>query len=198
VISLKDPSVRCEIKFERRGWFSNEAYKFQGESWKELGKKRQVGFSIQGNWNKDATLTNALTKEAKVVWSKVPYPEKWAWMYGMSKFHLQMNYFPKRLWNQVAPTDTRRRTDQRALENGDMKLAAKEKERLENRQRTFRKYYEATGKHHEARYFTKYRNERDGQDYWRYNNRYFEQDRLHQDWAHLPDIFSNCFPEEVE
>lgn len=97
--SLKDPSLRCEIKFERRGWFSNEAYKFQGESWIEQGKKRQVGFSIQGNWNKDATLTNTLTKEAKVVWSKVPYPEKWAWMYGMSKFHLQMNYFPKRLWN---------------------------------------------------------------------------------------------------
>jgi hypothetical protein len=30
----------------------------------------------------------------------------------------------------IAPTDTRWRPDQRALENGDMKLAAEEKNRL--------------------------------------------------------------------
>jgi hypothetical protein len=48
----------------------------------------------------------------------------------------------------VAPTDTRRRPDQRALENGDMKLATIEKDRLENRQRTFRKYHEAKNKEH--------------------------------------------------
>ena len=59
-----------------------------------------------------------------------------------------------------------------------MKLAAFEKERLENRQRTFRKYYEAIGKEKSPRYFVKYRNERDDQDYWKYNNLYFERDRL--------------------
>jgi len=74
-------------------------------------------------------------------------------MYGMSRFSLQMNYFPKRLENVVAPTDTRRRPDQRALENGDMKLAAVEKERLEVRQRAFRKFHESRGSHHEPRYF---------------------------------------------
>lgn len=90
-----------------------------------------------------------------------------------------MNYFPKRLHNLVAPTDTRRRQDQRALENGDMQLAAAEKERLENRQRTFRKYYEATGKVHKPRYFERYWNEADQQEYWRYNGLYYEQDRKH-------------------
>lgn len=88
-----------------------------------------------------------------------------------------MNYFPKRLHNVVSKTDTRRRQDQRALENGDMKLAAFEKDRLENRQRTFRKYNEAIGKEHEPRYFTKYRNQSDDQDMWKYNKLYFEQDR---------------------
>jgi hypothetical protein len=42
-----------------------------------------------------------------------------------------------------------------------MQLAAQEKERLENRQRSFRKYYEKIGKHHEPRYFTKWRNPSD-------------------------------------
>jgi hypothetical protein len=42
-----------------------------------------------------------------------------------------LNYFPKRLEKVIPPTDTRRRPDQRYLENGDMIMAAKEKERLE-------------------------------------------------------------------
>lgn len=42
----------------------------------------------------------------------------------------------------VAPTDTRRRTDQRALEDGDMKLASAEKNRLEEKQRAVRRYKE--------------------------------------------------------
>jgi len=36
-----------------------------------------------------------------------------------------------------------------------MKTAGSEKERLENRQRTFRKYNEARDYHHEPRYFKK-------------------------------------------
>lgn len=85
--------------------------------------------------------------------------------------------------NVVAPTDTRRRPDQRALENGELKLAVFEKDRLENRQRTFRKFHEATKKVHEPRYFKQWRNLSDNQDYWIYNNLYFEHDRLKQDWS---------------
>ena len=52
-------------------------------------------------------------------------------MYGLSHFCLQLNYFPSWLQKTVAPTDTRRRPDQRHLENGEMNEAAKEKDRLE-------------------------------------------------------------------
>lgn len=79
----------------------------------------------------------------------------------MSRFAIQANYFPKRLKNLVAPTDTRRRPDQRALENGDIALATSEKERLESRQRAFRKYAEAEKKPHVPRYFTKWQNPSD-------------------------------------
>jgi hypothetical protein len=78
-----------------------------------------------------------------------------------------------------------------------MKLAAFEKDRLENRQRTFRKYHEKMKTEHTPRYFAKFRNESDDQDYWRYNKLYFEQDRKKQDWVNCPDIFSYEFPEEV-
>ena len=95
-------------------------------------------------------------------------------MYGMSHYHLQLNYFPKRLQNVVAPTDTRRRPDQRALENGDMVTAAAEKDRLENRQRAFRKYHEANNIDPQPMYFSKWHNPADDQMYWRYNGQYFE------------------------
>jgi hypothetical protein len=79
-----------------------------------------------------------------------------------------------------------------------MKTAGIEKDRLENRQRTFRKYYEARGLHHEPRYFKQWHNPSDGLDYWVYNGQYFEQDRQKQDWSRLPDIFSDNIPEEVK
>ena len=55
--------------------------------------------------------------------------------------------------NIIPPTDTRRRPDQRALELGDFKLAAKEKERLEVKQRQVRKYGEKMNIEHKVSYF---------------------------------------------
>ena len=53
-----------------------------------------------------------------------------------------MNYMPKKVERVIPPTDSRRRPDQRALENGDIKLATSEKGRLEEKQRLVRKYME--------------------------------------------------------
>ena len=93
-----------------------------------------------------------------MLWVKLPYPEQWEYMYGMTKFTLQMNYFPKRLRNEIPPTDTRWRPDQRALENGDMKLAGFEKNRLEEKQREVRKYREALEIGYHAVYFDEWKN----------------------------------------
>jgi len=60
----------------------------------------------------------------------------------MSHFALQLNYLPKRLDKLVPSTDSRRRGDQRALEEGDLKRATEEKQRLEEKQRATRKQLE--------------------------------------------------------
>jgi len=49
----------------------------------------------------------------------------------MSEFSLQLNNFPPSLQQLVAPTDSRRRPDQRALEDGDIALAGERKNLLE-------------------------------------------------------------------
>lgn len=97
VINTKRPMERADVHFTRRSWFSDEAYIFQGEAFIQEGKNKIVQQRITGQWNSQVTLTDEQTKVSTQVWTKVPYPEKSEWQYGMSHFHLQMNYFPKRL-----------------------------------------------------------------------------------------------------
>ena len=52
-------------------------------------------------------------------------------MYNFSSFTMQLNLLPETLAEKIAPTDSRLRPDQRALENGNTELAIKEKHRLE-------------------------------------------------------------------
>ena len=116
----------------------------------------------------------------------------------MSHFSLQVNYFPSWLHNKVAPTDTRRRPDQRALENGDMEAATEHKHFLEQKQRAVRKYREESGTEHTTCFFDPHENARDGQVYYRYNNKYFESNRVQQDWQECPDLFTEKCPPEVQ
>lgn len=99
----------------------------------------------------------------------------------------------------IAPTDTRWRPDQRALENGDMVLAASEKNRLEEKQRAVRKYNEKFNIEHKPAYFEEWANPDDNnQIYYVYNNLYWEKDRPVKDWKRLPDLYSENLPREVQ
>ena len=82
-------------------------------------------------------------------------------MYGLSHFALQLNYFPSWLDNKIAPTDTRRRPDQRALENGEMIMASSEKDRLETKQRKVRQENEKNNIEHKPAYFYEWHNPED-------------------------------------
>ena len=111
---------------------------------------------------------------------------------------IQLNSLPRQLKNVIAPTDTRVRPDQRALENGEMTLAADEKTRLEEKQRSVRKYMEKKKIEHKPSYFEEWKNPDDNDVvYYRYNNLYWEQDRPKKDWARLPDLYSDILPEPV-
>lgn len=198
VTNLSRPKEQCTIKFERRSWMGKEMCKLTGEAFIGGSGKPEVFYEIMGNWNGAIQLKDTKKGTTQPVWSKKPYPPMWDHMYGMSRFSLQLNYFPKRLRSVVPPTDTRRRPDQRALEEGDMRTAAYEKDRLENRQRAVRKLREAKKEEFAPSYFEVWKNPHDGQDYWIYNKKYFEKDRPEQNWKHLPDIFSSAVTPELE
>lgn len=99
----------------------------------------------------------------------------------------------------MPPTDCRFRPDQRALENGDFKLASSEKHRLEEKQRAVRRYREKNNIIPKPFYFDEYTNPEDPEKtYYKYNGKYWEEDRLKRDWSRLPDIFGESLPPEVE
>ena len=151
-IRLLGSDLTCQLRFTKRGWLSRDEFKVEGEVTRGGGKKKGSGpplYKVHGHWNSKIYVA-ACDEKGKVdestdecAYEKNEYPEKWSYMYGMSHFSLQLNYFPNRLKNQVAPTDTRRRPDQRSLENGDMIKAASEKDRLETKQRAVRKHKES-------------------------------------------------------
>lgn len=158
--NLSRPGDTCIINFHPRGWSASSYYKLDGDVFRAGNKKESI-YKFEGKWNEGASLINVKTGEKETIWKKNPYPDQWEYMYGFTRFMLQMNYFPKRLRNLVAPTDTRWRPDQRALENGDIPLATIEKNRLEEKQRAVRKYKEKLGIEHQSVYFDEWHNPED-------------------------------------
>ena len=93
VRNLACPSeMYVDIDFHKRGWSAQNYFRLDGTVYSSPG---QVAYKIEGKWNESVTLVNAKTGEREVVWTKNPYPENWEYMYGMSKFALQLNNLPE-------------------------------------------------------------------------------------------------------
>jgi len=180
------------LEWHRRGWTASSAYHVDGAIHDRNGKVR---YKLNGKWSDQVTLTSVDTNQEEVIWKKNPMPENYQFLYGYSHFSLQLNYFPKRLQSVVPPTDTRRRPDQRALENGDLKLATSEKNRLEEKQRAVRKWREEKGIEWTPVFFDEEKKS-DGEQVFHYKGGYWEQ-RARRDWHNLPDLFSEELPEEM-
>lgn len=51
IINQNRPNEKCEVRFERRGWFSKEQFKLVGEAYLLEGKTKKIMYNIEGNWN---------------------------------------------------------------------------------------------------------------------------------------------------
>ena len=184
------------IEYFKRGWSTSSYQRVQGEI---FSGPKQVAYRIEGKWSDTLTIVNVATGEREVAWTKEPYPENYQYMYGMTRFLMQMNYLPNTLRPKLPPTDSRLRPDQRALENGDFKVAADLKNMLEEKQRAIRRYHEKFNIHPKPAFFDEWKNPDDPENlYYKYNRTYFERDRKNGDWSRLKDIFSAELPREVE
>lgn len=193
----------AHLKYLPYGYFSKDAQrKVTGVVKDPAGVPRYV---LQGHWDARVELApvtsaspdNTVCKTGKFVpaWTRVPAPpdcERW---YNFTLLAAQLNE-PEA---GVAPTDSRRRPDQRLMEDGRWDDANAEKLRLEEKQRVARRGLEAAAEAAAARaqpppappapaWFA--RTAAPGQPRLRhlYQHRYWDC-KKRQDWADCPDIF---------
>ncbi|CAG8537472.1 33448_t:CDS:2 [Racocetra persica] len=122
--------------------------------------------------------TSINTRPIYLLWKRTPLPEE-PLPFNLTQFAATLNDLPDSLVNWIAPTDSRFRPDQRAMESGLYDLASSEKVRLEEKQRAKRKKREnGLLNDHEPSWFTRDIEPDTGEKYWKFNCEYWkERDR---------------------
>ncbi|XP_020502831.2 oxysterol-binding protein 1 isoform X4 [Labrus bergylta] len=142
---------RCHLKFTPYSYFSRDVpRKVTGVVTDKEGKAHYV---LSGTWDEKMEFSRVMqsskgengtegkqrtvyqTLKAKEIWTKNPLPEGAENMYYFSSLALTLNEHEE----GVAPTDSRRRPDQRLMEDGRWDEANAEKQRLEEKQRITRR-----------------------------------------------------------
>ncbi|KTW25726.1 hypothetical protein T552_03338 [Pneumocystis carinii B80] len=172
---IKNHSVGdvCTIDFKKRGWRGDGACEIKGIITDSKGISR---WSIGGHWNdkiyaKRMNGISVTSDTAILLWQNHERPPA---PFNLTPFAITLNALPEKLKPWLPPTDTRLRPDQRAMENGDYEFAAKEKERLENKQRAARKERELKGQTYVPRWFEKSINKITGDEQWLFNGEYWK------------------------
>jgi hypothetical protein len=161
------------ITFKKAGWFEGINYDFTGEAHDSKGNLRGL---ISGKWNEFIQITrvdeNGNKQPPNVVWRKVPDGEttnKWKW----DRLLFELTALDEMLESTLPPTDSRLRADLRALAAGNMKLAAREKHRIEERERHKRREREKVGEKWSPVHFKRVPDEKF--DYkWEFVSNYWE------------------------
>ncbi|GMM58007.1 hypothetical protein DAKH74_046230 [Maudiozyma humilis] len=206
----------CLLHYRARGWTMAGAYEVRGEVYDRDGTKRWVlgghwNDAIYAKRCVDETVpeqeqTAQLLETDKseaapapglneprfdgskfLVWRANPR-QTGVVPFNLTPYAVQLNDDDPQLLEWVAPTDSRRRPDQRAMEEGRYDDAAEEKYRLEEKQRQVRKQREQAGEEWAPRWFARDVHPATGDSYWRFTREYW-RDRARHDWARCDDIF---------
>ncbi|XP_034043602.1 oxysterol-binding protein 1-like isoform X2 [Thalassophryne amazonica] len=204
---------RCHLKFAPYSYFSRDvARKVTGVVTDKDGKAHYV---LSGTWDQRMEFAKIMqssrgensaegkqrtvyqTLKAKEIWRKNTLPDGTEKMYYFSSLALTLNE-PE---EGVAPTDSRRRPDQRLMEEGRWDEANVEKQRLEEKQRSARREREREavkaagspdeGVHHDnyqALWFEKVDDPVSGETMHVYKGGYWEA-KERGSWHMCPDIF---------
>jgi len=143
--------LSCKIDFQKKGW-GDSGGKVEAKIAEASGKLR---YSLAGRWNESLVATNHNTGEKFEIWRRSSLPASHKEQYEMTSFAIELNDLDPAVAAILPRTDSRFRSDKRALEEGDLELAGKEKNRLEEKQRAARKAMEARALQWTPRWFNR-------------------------------------------
>uniref|UniRef100_A0A3P8SNF4 Oxysterol-binding protein n=1 Tax=Amphiprion percula TaxID=161767 RepID=A0A3P8SNF4_AMPPE len=197
---------RCHLKFAPYSYFSRDiARKVTGVVMDKDGKAHYV---LSGTWDEKMEFSRVMqssrggengtegkqktvyqTLKARELWRRNPLPEGAETMYYFTALALTLNE-PE---EGVAPTDSRRRPDQRLMEDGRWDEANSEKQRLEEKQRSARREREreaasALHDNYQALWFDRCVDQITGEQVHIYKGGYWEE-KERGTWEGCPDIF---------
>lgn len=194
------------VDLKQRGWKAASAYQLYG---KVVDAKGKAHWAIGGRWNskiygkkivdsvEDHVRRDSLVEgDAKVsldphsgnkflVWQVTPRPKI---PFNLTAFAVTLNGLDEKLRPWLAPTDTRLRPDQRAMEDGRYDDASNEKHRVEEKQRKARRDREAKKQAYKPNWFEKKRHPITGDAYWEFTGEYWTRRKNHE-LADSGDIF---------
>lgn len=177
----------CYLDFKPKGWKASSAFQVAG---KVVDAKGNTKWSVGGRWNDKiyarhtpgfeetievpADGKSQSSNQAIKVWECNHRPPPGEIPFNLTPFVVTLNALPDRLRPLLAPTDTRLRPDQRAMEEAEYDLAATEKTRVEEAQRARRRVREAKGEEFRPRWFAKAKHPVTGEEFWQFNHEYWK------------------------
>lgn len=191
------------IKFKPRGWRSAHAYELKGSVKNPSGVAEWV---VGGKWNDKIYArklkANTASENVKspgveddspnyfegkpiLLWQIHDRPKA---PFNLTPFAISLNALPSSLKDWLAPTDTRLRPDQRAMEEFRYDDAAVEKRRVEEKQRAARRYREQNNIIYTPKWFTKESHPVTGEVYYKPNLEYWKL-RKEKGLSEAGDIF---------
>jgi len=175
VIENHTTGSKAVLKFVKAGWLGAGRYSVTGEI---LDSEGDVRYRLVGKWNESLQLFQVMdngqnASASTTLWeaNKEPNTHKFLFPQWVQDNVIDLD----EEYEKVLPTtDSRLRSDRRALEAGDLDLAAKQKHALEEKQREDKKVRTAANQEWETIHFKK---EEDAQfQYrWKYTDKYWKE-----------------------
>ncbi|XP_034550340.1 oxysterol-binding protein-related protein 6 isoform X3 [Notolabrus celidotus] len=166
--NTKSSACLCKLTFIKGNYWSSNVNEVQGFVMDQEGK---VIHRLFGKWHEG--LYCGVPPSAKCVWRPGSMPTDYELYYGFTRFAIELNELCPELKDVLPRTDARFRPDQRHLEEGNLEMASSEKQRIEDLQRTRRKWREENEVKQEPRFFKKVV-DANHRERWVSNNMYWE------------------------
>ncbi|XP_072836787.2 oxysterol-binding protein-related protein 6 isoform X3 [Pogona vitticeps] len=140
----------CKLTFVKVNYWNSNVNEVQGVIMDQEGK---VVHRLFGKWHEG--LYCGVGPSAKCIWRPGSMPTNYERYYGFTRFAIELNELDPALKDLLPRTDARFRPDQRLLEEGNIEAAAAEKQRIEELQRSRRRYLEENNMEHVPKFFKK-------------------------------------------
>jgi oxysterol-binding protein 1 len=166
---------KCVLTYQSSSFFSKDQRQVKGAITDPNGKLKMT---LTAQWDEKMEMT--VNGKSTVIWRKRAPPTDSYMYYNFTVFASQLNEMEE----NVAPTDSRHRPDQRLMETGEWDDSNREKIRLEELQRERRQ----TGQDVKPIWFEHCRDEITGETIYKYRGGYWER-KYSGDWSICPKIF---------